>query len=95
MKWLAFQGVRQSEQRMADVLGQLQTDLLESVKASGAKVRGPIHESKEKGLLKQFEFDYQQGNTTGRVRGVVKPAQMEGCWDLECFVGEILPRTYR
>jgi uncharacterized protein (TIGR03067 family) len=92
-KHLAFTGVRQSEQRMAEVLGQLQADLLKDVKASGAEVRGHIRETKVKGLLKQFEFDYRQGQTAGRVRGEIKPGQNEGCWELECLVGELLERT--
>ena len=75
---------------MADVLGRLQADLLQGVKASGAEVRGDIRETKAKGLLRQFEFDYQQGKTAGRVRGEIKPGQHEECWELECLVGELL-----
>jgi uncharacterized protein (TIGR03067 family) len=92
-KHLAFGGVRQSERRMAEVLGRLQADLLEGVKANGAEVRGDVRETKEKGLLRHFEFDYRQGKTAGRVRGEIKPGQNEGCWDLECLVGELLVRT--
>jgi uncharacterized protein (TIGR03067 family) len=92
-KHLAFTGVRQSEQRMAEVLGRLQAHLLKDVKASRAEVRGAIRETKEKGLLKQFEFDYRQGQTAGRVRGEIKPGQNEGCWELECLVQELLERT--
>jgi uncharacterized protein (TIGR03067 family) len=91
-KHLAFGGVRQGEPRMAEVLGRLEADLLKGVKASGAAVRGDIRETKEKGLLRQFEFDYEQGQTAGRVRGEIKPGQREGCWDLECLVGELLVR---
>jgi uncharacterized protein (TIGR03067 family) len=91
-KHLTFAGVRQSEQRMAEALGRLQAELLKGVKASGAEVRGDIRETKEKGLLRQFEFDYRQGETEGRVRGEIKPGQSEGCWDLECLVGELLVR---
>jgi uncharacterized protein (TIGR03067 family) len=89
-KHLAFRGVRQSERHMAEVLGQLEVDLLQRVKTSGVVVQGDIHETKEKDLLRQFEFDYRQGKTAGRVRGEIKPGQMEGCWDLECLVGEQL-----
>src|SRR5262249_61664136 len=88
----AFGGVRQGEPRMAEVLGRLEADLLKGVKASGAGVRGDIRETKEKGLLRQFEFDYEQGQTAGRVRGEIKPGQREGCWDLECLMGELLVR---
>ena len=78
---------------MAEALGGLQADLLERLKASGAKVRGEVRETKKKGLLKQFEFDYQQGRTEGRVRGEIEPSQKAGCWNLECLVGELLART--
>jgi uncharacterized protein (TIGR03067 family) len=92
-KDVTFAGVRQSEQRMAEVLGRLQADLLRAAKASGAEVHGDVRETKTKGLLRQFEFDYRQGKTAGRVRGEIKPGQMEGCWDLQCLVGELLVRT--
>jgi uncharacterized protein (TIGR03067 family) len=92
-KHLAFGGVRQSEQRMAEVLCRLQADLLKGVKASGAKVRGAIRETKEKGRLRRFEFDYRQGKTAGRVRGEIKPGQSAGSWELEYLVGELLVRT--
>jgi uncharacterized protein (TIGR03067 family) len=91
-KHLAFGGVQQSEQRMAEVLGRLQADLLKGVKANGAEVRGDVRDTKEKGLLRQFEFDYRQGKTAGQVRGEIRPGQSEGCWDLECLVEELLVR---
>jgi uncharacterized protein (TIGR03067 family) len=90
MKHLVFEGVCRSERHMAAVLGRLQADVLKSVKASGAEVRGGIREKKEKGLLRQFEFDYRHGKTEGRVRGEIRPSLKEGAWDLECLVGELL-----
>jgi uncharacterized protein (TIGR03067 family) len=92
MKHLAFWEVQQSERHMADALGRLQADLLTCVKTSGAEVHGDIRETKEKGLLRRFEFDYQQGKTEGQVCGEIKPGQKEGRWDLECLVGEFLVR---
>jgi uncharacterized protein (TIGR03067 family) len=92
-KHLVFEGVGQSPQRMSEVLGRLRDELLESVKAAGAEVRGDIRDTKENALLTRFEFDYRQGKTDGRVRGEIKPALKEGCWDLECLLGELLVHT--
>jgi hypothetical protein len=91
-KTVGFWGIRQSEQKLSEVLGMLQGDLREAVRASGAEIQGPIRVKLEKGLLKQFEFDYRCGRTTGKVSGEVGADEKDGSWNLQCLVEEYQAR---
>jgi len=60
--------------------------MLDRVRASGAKVRGDVRFTLERGVFRKFEFVYRHKGLEGLVRGSIRPSEHGAGWDLECLV---------
>jgi len=88
LKSFDFNGVRLSEQRMAEGLDTVRRDMLKLILDNEGKMTGEPQLTLVRGCLEAFEVNYTQAGLKGGIRGTLVPGKESGLWNIECQIFE-------